>query len=256
MEKLIYITGDTHNNKDLENLSQQNMRLYCQEQGADFRDVTTVIVLGDFGLPWEKCPVDDEGIHPTNQKDKELLEWYCGKDFTVLALMGNHDNYDMIEKLPEVGMLGASVFKVARNVFYLKRGQVYSIEGKSFLVLGGAVCDDKALRTPHEDWWEQEEWTEGEKSACLSRILAAGGHFDYVLSHTGTTAGIAAANPYFRIEEHLPALHKDSNVLFNDKVDSLVSYKKWFFGHWHRDWGYDNYRESQYIPLFHKGIVL
>ena len=42
----------------------------------------------------------------------------------------------------------------------------------------------------------------------------------------------------------------------DDKIDSLISYKKWFFGHWHSDWGYEHYKESKYIPLYHQGIVI
>ena len=49
---MIYITGDTHNITDMSNLSSNNMKLCCMEQGADFDGITTAIVLGDFGLPW------------------------------------------------------------------------------------------------------------------------------------------------------------------------------------------------------------
>ena len=59
---MIYITGDTHNITDMSNLSSNNMKLCCMEQGADFDGITTAIVLGDFGLPWNICPVDSEGI--------------------------------------------------------------------------------------------------------------------------------------------------------------------------------------------------
>lgn len=161
--------------------------------------------------------------------------------------MGNHDNYDLIEKLPEVEMFGSKVLKVSDNVFYLKRGYVYQIEGKSFLVLGSAMSDDKAWRKAHESWWEQEEWREAEKEACIEKIKQCGCNFDYVLSHTGTTQGIAA----FDNSEI-----KDSTVAFNDKVNSMISYKKWFFGHWHTDWGFDNYEKSKFVPLYHMGIVL
>lgn len=41
------------------------------------------------------------------------------------------------------------------------------------------------------------------------------------------------------MEENLKQLHRDSNVVLNDKIDSSISYKKWFFGHWHSDWGKD-----------------
>ena len=251
---MIYITGDTHNTTDMSNLSSKNMKLCCMEQKVDFHDIKTSIVLGDFGLPWYDCPVDENGIHPIDHTDRYLLKWYNQKPFKILAVMGNHDNYDMIENLTEVEMFGAKVLKISDNVFYLKRGEIYTIERKRFLVLGGAMSDDKVWRKPHESWWSQEEWTDSEKIALLSKLADI--QFDYVLSHTGPSNGIALTDDYFCNEENLKQLHCDSNVVFNDKIDSLISYKKWFFGHWHSDWGYEHYSESKYVPLYHQGIVI
>ena len=242
---MIYITGDTHNTEDMSNLSSKNMKLCCLEQGVDFHSITHAIVLGDFGLPWSY-----------DHTDRYLLKWYNQKPFKILAVMGNHDNYDLIEKLPEVEMFGSKALKVSDNVFYLKRGEIYTIEEKTFLVLGGAMSDDKAWRTPHESWWEQEEWTEEEKTACLDKIAKYGSNFDYVLSHTGPSAGIALTDDFFSNDENLKLFQQDSTVVFNDKIDSIISYKKWFFGHWHSDWGYENYKESKYIPLYHQGNII
>ena len=254
---MIYITGDTHNTEDMSNLSSRNMKLRCMEQGVDFYDITYAIVLGDFGLPWSSdCEIDNSGIHPTDHTDRYLLKWYNQKPFKILAVQGNHDNYDVIKKLPEVEMFGNKVLKISDNIFYLKRGEIYCIEEKRFLVLGGAISDDKAWRKPQESWWEQEEWSEEEKTACLDKIGLCDRKFDYVLSHTGSSAGIALTDEFFCNEENLKQLHRDSNVVFNDKIDSLVVYKKWFFGHLHSDWGYENYDKSKYVPLYHQGIVI
>ena len=254
---MIYITGDTHNTEDMSNLSSKNMKLCCMEQGVDIHDITHAIVLGDFGLPWSSdCVVDEAGIHPADHTDRYLLKWYNQKPFKILAVMGNHDNYDIIEKLPEVEMFGSKVLKVSDNVFYLKRGEIYTIDDKRFLVLGGALSDDKAWRKPHESWWKQEEWSEAEKTACLEKIEQCGSSFDYVLSHTGPSAGISLTDDFFNNEENLKQLQRDSNVIFNDQIDSSVSYKKWFFGHWHSDWGYENYAKSKYVPLYHLGIII
>lgn len=142
---MIYITGDTHNTEDMSNLSSKNMKLCCMEQGIEFHDIIHAIVLGDFGLPWSSnCEIDEAGIHPADHTDRYLLKWYNQKPFKILAVQGNHDNYDVIAKLPEVKMFGSKVLKVSDNIFYLKRGEIYCIEDKRFLVLGGAFSDDKA----------------------------------------------------------------------------------------------------------------
>ena len=253
---MIYITGDTHNLEDMSNLSTSNMKFCCMQQAADYKSIENVIVLGDFGLPWYNCPVDEGGILPKNRSDDYLLKWYSQKPFQIFAVQGNHENYDMIEKLPQEQMFGGTVLRLSYNVFYLKRGEIYTIEDKSFLVLGGAASTDKIFRIPHESWWEQEEWTKEEQAACLAKIEEHGNKFDYVLSHTGTTKGIALADPYYSDEARLAELQLDSTVCFNDKIDSLITYKKWFFGHWHSDWGYENYAKSKYVLLYHEGIVI
>ena len=253
---MIYITGDTHNVTDMSNLSSSNMKLCCMEQGVDYNKITNVIVLGDFGLPWCSCSVDLDGIHPKDKTDKYLLDWYKKKPFRILAVMGNHDNYDMLEKLPKVQMFDSSVLKVSENIFYLKRGESYNIEGKTFLVLGGALSDDKAHRKVHESWWPQEEWSDEERLKCIEKIKKAEAKFDYVLSHTGTTKGIASLDTYYENNENLAELKRDTTVVFNDKVESMVVCKKWFFGHWHSDWGYENYSTNKYVPLYRMGILL
>ena len=129
---MIYITGDTHNTEDMSNLSAKNMKLCCMKQGVDFHDISAAIVLGDFGLPWYDCPVDSDGIHPTDHTDRYLLKWYKQKSFKILAVQGNHDNYDVIKKLPEVEMFGAKVLKVSDNVFYFKRGEISYYGRKNF----------------------------------------------------------------------------------------------------------------------------
>ena len=232
------------------------MKLCCAEQNVDYSKITNLIILGDFGLPWFNCPVDENGIHPTNKTDEYLLEWFNKKPFRILAVMGNHDNYDMLKKLPSVKMFGNTVLKVSENIFYLRRGLVYIIENKKFLVLGGARSDDKAYCPPHKCWWSQEEWSEEEKEICLHNIKEHDSNFDFILSHTGTSAGIANTDTYYLNEENLIKLKDDSNVAFNDLIDCKITYKKWFFGHWHSDWGYDNYNSSKYVPLFRMGIIL
>lgn len=253
---MIYITGDTHNSEDIATVSSRNMKLCCAEQKIDYQKITNLIILGDFGVPWFNCPVDEDGIHPSNKTDIYLLNWYNKKPFKILAVMGNHDNYEMIEKLPSVEMFDSMVLKVSENIFYLKRSEVYNIENKKFLILGGAKSDDKMYRIPYKSWWHQEEWSEEEKEGCLQRLYEHSFYFDYVLSHTGPSKGIACTDSYYLNEENLAQLKTDSTVVFNDSIDSKIVYKKWFFGHWHSDWGYENYQSTKYVPLYHMGIVL
>lgn len=253
---MLYITGDTHNTIDMTNLSVKNLRHYCSCQGRDYKNISYALILGDFGLPWYDCPVDENGIHPEDKDDKYLLRWYNEKPFKILTVMGNHDNYNMIEKLPEVEMFGKKVLKVSDNIFYLKRGEIYNIEGNIFLTLGGAQSHDKEYRTLNKNLWAQEEWTVEEEQACLQRIEEYGTDVDYIVSHTGPIEGISCIESSCDDESCREAFLEDSNVRFNTKIDEMMTCKKWFFGHWHRDWGYDNRNESKYIPLYAAGVIV
>ena len=124
---MIYITGDMHNTIDMSNISTKKLKNYCYWQKDDYNNITYLIILGDFGLPWFDCPIDENGIHPDDKQDQYLLRWLKEKPFTILAVMGNHENYNMIEKLPEVEMFGDKFLKVSENIFYLKRGHFYNM---------------------------------------------------------------------------------------------------------------------------------
>ena len=251
---MIYITGDTHNTIDMHNASAKQIRRYCGLQNVEYSDITTLIILGDFGLPWFECDVDENGIHLENKEDKYLLKWYNEKPFNILAVQGNHDNYNMIEKLPEVEMFGDR--KVSDNIFYLERGHFYNIEGLSFLVLGGAKSHDKQLRKENIDWWKKEEMSYSEMNDCLANLPLHDNKVDYVLSHDGPTNGIKCLPEIKKIQERLFDFETNTTVRFNDEVDSRIEYKNWFFGHWHNDWGYDHRNESKYVPLYHERVVI
>lgn len=253
---MLYITGDTHNTIDMHNASSKQMRRICELQKVEFSDISHLIILGDFGLPWIECPVDEDGIHPANKEDRYLLDWYNEKPFKILALMGNHDNYNMISKLPEVEMFGGKVLKVSQNIFYLKRGHIYNIEGNTFLALGGAKSQDTQFRNENIDWWPQEEMSFTEMNDCLANLALRGNKVDYVLSHNGPTYGIKCLSENNKIRDRLEEIEEESTVRFNNEIDSRLEYKKWFFGHWHSDWGFSNRDKSKYIPLYHKGVVI
>ena len=93
--------------------------------------------------------------------------------FVFLICCINDKGDDMLEKLPKVQMFDSSVLKVSENIFYLKRGESYNIEGKTFLVLGGALSDDKTHRKVHESWWPQAEWSNEERLKYIERIKKA-----------------------------------------------------------------------------------
>ena len=129
-------------------------------------------------------------------------------------------------------------------------------QARSFLVLDGAESHDKEFRKLNENFWEQELWSDEEEQSCLNRIEEHGRTADYILSHTGPIEGISLIESSCDDPKYRELYRMDKTVRFNDKVNEIMSYKKWFFGHWHTSWGYDHRKHSKFIPLFTAGIVL
>ena len=80
---MIYITGDTHGG------FQRFGNKYFPPQKHMSRE-DYVIITGDFGGLWDGGP-----------KDWYWLDWLSGKPFTTLFVDGNHENFDLLNALPE-----------------------------------------------------------------------------------------------------------------------------------------------------------
>ena len=128
---MIYVTGDIHGNPS--RLKKDNLA----KVGIDIKADDYVIICGDFGLLWG-------GKY---QKEADWwLEWLNDKPFTTLFVDGNHENFDMLNALPVENWQGGKVHKVRENVLHLMRGEIFTIEGKTFFCFGGATSTDKEDR--------------------------------------------------------------------------------------------------------------
>ena len=119
---MIYITGDTH-------------RDFSRLDGLNFNDDDILIVLGDAGINYY---LNDEDI-----RFKKYLKRYNVKLFCI---RGNHEERpENITSYKEVDMFGGKVFieDAYPNLIFAKDGEVYNIDGKSVLVIGGAYSIDK-----------------------------------------------------------------------------------------------------------------
>ena len=183
-----------------------------------------VIVLGDFGLLWHK-----------NDTYEHWLDWLKKKNFTVLWLDGNHENHAWIHQLPLAKWNGGTIHVVAENILHLMRGQVYTIEDKTFFVCGGAASYDREFRTQYIDWWPQEILSMKEVDTALDSLEAVNHEVDYILTHTCPESII---QPMFH--PHNTDFH-DFTGKFLDEVYRTTKFKEWYFGHWHEDKTYLNF---------------
>lgn len=209
----VYITGDTHGDYDIAKID-----LWEDKVGPTAAD--TLIICGDWGAIWGRY---DGGV------DNSMVEYWAKKPYTVAFCDGNHENHEALEALPTRSWCGGEVGDVAPNIVHLRRGQVYTLENSTYWVMGGGESIDKAYRTMGVSWWPREMPTYTECKKAWEALKAQNFEVDYIVSHDC---------PYSLYEEmygEWGEKTKNSLNAFLDEVAECAKFKRWYFGHHHRD---------------------
>ena len=217
---MIHITGDIHG-AIFERFNPEAM------PGEDtWGEDDKLIVLGDFGLVF--YPRNDE-FKSELALEKKKLEYLESKRYEILIIDGNHENFDrLFEETSEEERYGDAVRRIGRNIFWLQRGRIYTIENKSFFCMGGAYSIDKAWRQKGISWWPQECPTEEECQAAKEKLISAGQRVDYVLTHT-------CPQLFIQLMGHTADHHDLHLTSFLNWVWYEIDFDHWYFGHWHID---------------------
>jgi hypothetical protein len=243
----VLLSGDFHANAENELTRITRRTLVSFYGSALFNEIKYHIILGDGGFLWPGYEKSDAYLYKT----------LVVRPFPILCVIGNHEPMLGRPDLPEIDMgIGEKLILVNEKplVAYLKRGKVYTIDGYTFLVLGGALSIDKKSRRKGISWWENEYWSEEEKEAVMN-LLKGENQFDYVLSHTGPGRinqalfqnSMTGYNPKF----------DDEVAALNETIDDMITCKGWFCGHWHRDRYYhDKESNREYRYLYNNTLVL
>ena len=130
-------------------------------------------------------------------------------------------------------MFGGKVFieEEYSNLIFAKDGEIYNIDGKKILVIGGAYSVDKQYRLLHGyKWFKDEQLTKKEMDTILDKVK--GKHFDIVLTHT-------CPYKYEPREVFMQGLDQSkvdkSMEIFLDEIEENISYDKWYCGHYHTE---------------------
>ena len=232
---MIYITGDTH---------RDFSRFYKLEKDTD----NMLIVLGDVGINYY-----------LNEEDKNYKEYLKKLKLKLLCVRGNHEERpENISTYKEVEMFGGKVFieEEYPNLIFAKDGEIYNIDGKKILVIGGAYSVDKQYRLLHGyKWFKDEQLTKKEMDTILDKVK--GKHFDIVLTHT-------CPYKYEPREVFMQGLDQSkvdkSMEHFLDKIEENIDYDKWYCGHYHTEKQVDKlefmfgrikiFNKDEYVPKY------
>ncbi|MBR3354599.1 MAG: metallophosphoesterase [Oscillospiraceae bacterium] len=250
----IYITGDIHG--DPERFSSSIF-----PEGKNLKRDDVVEILGDFGLVWDYQGESDQETY--------WLDWLEKKPWTTVATLGNHENYDRIEKLPVEERFGGPVWVVRPHVLLLQSGYIYEISGKKIWNFNGAASHDisdgiidgadpdwrkrarewdrfgKWFRVKGVSWWPQEvESNESVYERGISNLEVVDYDVDFVWTHCAPTEIVRLMRHYSndRLTDYLQRI--------DDEFKNRNRDPYWFFGHYH-----DNRTPDHHKYLLYEQIV-
>lgn len=137
---------------------------------------------------------------------------------------GNHENHDWIDSLPVTVWNGGKVHKITDNCYHLMRGQVYTIEGRTFFTMGGADSIDKQWRVEGLTWWRREMPSWEEYNEALDNLVEHNNKVDYIITHAAPDNILYQINPRFT---------QDNLTHFLYEIEKNIEFKHWYFGHYH-----------------------
>jgi hypothetical protein len=211
----VYITGDTHG--VFSRFSYKNW------PGAkNLTENDTVIITGDCGILWSNEP---------DKPECYWRSWLSEKPWTTAFIDGNHENHPRLQALPQEPWCGGTVGVVEKNVLHLRRGEVYTIQGKKFFTFGGASSIDKATRTPGVSWWPEELPSYAETDYGLSNLEKHQYSVDYIITHTLPQEAAELLISKYRYGS--PDL--DPTRVFLQHVSKSCVFDTWYCGHWHEE---------------------
>ena len=229
---MIYITGDCH--REFGRFSVKNFPKQREMSKKDY-----VIICGDFGGIWD--------YEKESEEETYLLDWLNEKPFTTLFVSGNHENFDRLDNYPEEIWHNGRVNVIRPSVLHLKRGEIFTIDGKTFFAFGGARSHDirdgilepeekekikewssdycKMFRINKRTWWEQEMPTFAEMDYGLKNLKKSDNKVDYIVTHCGPQSVVATFG--------LKLFEEDILTSYFTRLADTVNFSAWFFGHYH-----------------------
>lgn len=202
---MIFVTGDTHGEIDFAKL------YFLKDLNLSYDDY--LIICGDAGICWDPNLLD------------ESLKLYNSLGCTILFVDGNHENFQMLNSMPIVKNKGAIMHQIDGHIFHILRGEIMTLEGKTFLCIGGANSIDKNDREPYISWWPEEEITYEDIEKAFANLEKINNRVDYVITHCCDLPTVIKS---FHFEG-------DASSYQLTLIDRFVQYEHWFFGHYHRD---------------------
>lgn len=206
---MIFVTGDTHG--DISWFKNPRLKKLGEKD--------TLIVCGDFGFLWDK-----------SEKQKKNLETLKNKKYTICFVDGAHENFDILNSYTPYRWKGGNAHKIADNIFHLMRGEVFTLEEKTFFVMGGGESDDRDMREPGISWWEEEMPSAEEIKNAEDNLKFNDFNVNYILTYEAP----AMAKDFLNLHTNQASAMSPLNTYLQELMKN-VEYYHWYFGSLHTD---------------------
>lgn len=218
----IYITGDTHGDF-------KKILYFCDKYKTSKKDI--MIVLGDAGINYY-----------LDNYDYILKEELLNYPITFFCIHGNHEERPENIKTYKTKIFNDGIVYYEEkypNILFAKDGEIYTLNNKKVLVIGGAYSIDKNYRLMMGyNWYESEQPSVETKHIIIEKINN-NNKVDIVLSHTCPFKYM----PYEAFLKGIDQSKVDNDTeKFLDEVEAKLEYKKWYCGHFHIDKKIDKIR--------------
>ena len=220
MSREIFVIGDIHGDY---NLLDARFGEIKTTKAIEKKDV--LFVAGDAGFI---------NSYETSDSKQKRIKHLNTLPFIIIVVLGNHENYDVIESLNETTIFNGKCYKEEDvDVYYAKNGQIFDIDGIKFFTFNGGLSVDKEKRLEYEKqynikfWWKQEIKEEDFQTSFTNYLMH---HVDYVITHDVPLSIFKQLTPF------IPGRFKDQTCPlqgFLQKIYAVPKFKKWFAGHYH-----------------------
>lgn len=216
-----YITGDTHGNFN-------RIDYFCQRFETSKEDI--LCILGDAGINYY-----------LNKKDYMLKQVLQDMPITFFCIHGNHEERPFnISTYITKEWNGGTVYYEEEfpNILFAKDGEIYNINGKSVLVIGGAYSVDKEYRILKGWSWFKDEQPSKEIVKYIEKQITKQRHFDIVLTHTCPIK----TEPRHMFLPFIDQSKVDKTTeLLLQRIADWITFDSWYFGHFHGHWDNGKY---------------
>ncbi|MCQ2079826.1 MAG: hypothetical protein MJZ38_07220 [archaeon] len=158
------------------------------------------------------------GVTEVHADFYDNLALYRDLPCSVLFLDGSTDDYDLLSDHPLFPWNGGMTQSMSRGITHLMRGQVFRIDGRTILTMGGCSTVGRTDLGKYYDWYPEQDIFPADLQAAESNLEEVDGKVDLVL-----TCDCPAS---WRAGSATDCL-QTSRCL--DDLASLVTYRHWYF---------------------------